>query len=112
MGSFLQDMLELFQEADGDGSGKINKAELDKFLSDDKVVSYMASHQLDVHDVSSMFDLLDATDTGEIAIDDWMLGCLRMKGQARCLDVMRIAAAVHSLQQQLEDIQASPTKVG
>jgi len=103
---FLRDMSELFKEADTDNSSTVTWDELDLYLRDDRVVAYMAVHQLDVLDIKNMFMLLDANGNGEIELSEFALGTMRLKGQARCIDVMRIFQCFDAQQLQLERIQA------
>jgi len=102
---FLVDMQDIFMEADIDTSGMLTKRELDKFLNQDRVLAYMSTYGLDVSDMSAMFRLLDQDNTGEIDIQEWLIGCLRLKGQAKCLDVMRLVECVDVMYAMLQDIQ-------
>merc|ERR1711879_417862 len=68
-------------------------------------MAYMQGHQLDVSDIANMFTLLDSDNNGSIEVDEFVLGTLRLKGQARCLDVMRLFQCFDYLQEEIERIQ-------
>lgn len=102
---FLHDMADIFAEADGDTSGMLTKRELKRFLNQDRVLAYMSTYGLDVSDMSAMFRILDADNTGAIDMEEWLIGCLRLKGQAKCLDVMRLVECVDEMYSMLQDIQ-------
>jgi len=101
MDCFLQDMFELFQEADTDHTYGMTKEELFKYLQNDRVSAYMAGHCLDVSDASAVFELLDTNKSGVVETHEFVLGTARLKGQARCLDVMRIFSCFEVLQEQV-----------
>jgi len=103
---FLKDMRDIFTEADTDLSGVITREELDHFLSQDQVLAYMATHQLDVSDLSTMFRLLNQDNTGEIGMEEWLIGCLRLKGAAKTLDMMLLFECMDTFQLQLRNIEA------
>lgn len=103
--TFLQDMHDLFYEADTNGNMVMTKDELTKYLQDERVCAYMAGHNLDVSDVTNMFELLDTNQSGEIELQEFVLGTSRLKGQARCLDVMRIFQCMDVLYEKLVTVQ-------
>lgn len=104
--TFMKDMLELFQEADSNNNGWLTQEELHAYLMDPRVAAYMSGMQLDVSDVASMFELLDANQSGGVEMHEFVLGTHRLKGHARCLDVIRLFQVMTSLQEQLNNIQA------
>lgn len=106
---FMTDMSELFKEADSDRSGNLTWEEMQEYLKDERVSMYMSTHQLDVSDVAFMFKVLDADQTGEVALEEFVLGCFRLKGHARCLDVLRLSGSLHELRSQVDDLQRNTT---
>mmetsp|Transcript_78831 Transcript_78831/g.218035 ORF Transcript_78831/g.218035 Transcript_78831/m.218035 type:complete len:377 (+) Transcript_78831:749-1879(+) len=103
--TFLRDMQDLFKEADVDGNDFMTREELYDYLKDQRVMAYMAGHQLDVSDVTAMFELLDVDSSGVIEMKEFLIGTMRLKGSARCLDVMRIFQCLDLLEEQLQRIQ-------
>jgi len=101
MDTFLQDMFELFHEADTDHTAGMTKEELFAYLKNERVSAYMAGHCLDVSDASAVFELLDANKSGVVETHEFVLGTARLKGHARCLDVMRIFSCFEVLQEQV-----------
>lgn len=37
---------------------------------------------------------------------EWLMGCMRLKGMAKCLDVIRVFESVNGLRNQLSDLHA------
>merc|ERR1740121_2840658 len=50
----------------------------------------LASLDLEISDVDAFFNLLDYDGNGAVDIDEFTLGCMRLKGTARSLDVARL----------------------
>jgi len=47
----------------------------------------MGSHRLDCHDAYMLFDLLDRHGLDHVDIYEFILGCMRLKGDSRSIDV-------------------------
>eukprot|EP00747_Dinoflagellata_sp_TGD_P216324 gnl/TRDRNA2_/TRDRNA2_88893_c0_seq1.p1 gnl/TRDRNA2_/TRDRNA2_88893_c0~~gnl/TRDRNA2_/TRDRNA2_88893_c0_seq1.p1 ORF type:complete len:719 (+),score=148.61 gnl/TRDRNA2_/TRDRNA2_88893_c0_seq1:49-2205(+) len=90
---FLQDMHELFNEMNEDETDDVSWDELKRYLNNEMVNAYFAANDLDVSDAESIFKLIDLDHSGTVTIEEFCLGCLRLKGPAKCLDV------VHMLQE-------------
>ena len=54
------------------------------------VQEYFATLGLDVWDAWSFFKLLDADAGGSVEIEEFLMGCLRLRGQATAIDVGKI----------------------
>lgn len=80
---------EIFHSIDIDGSGMINLKELKTFLSDSslELQEYLAALELDADDARALFKLLDGDGSGEIDIQEFCDGCLRLKGEAKSFDI-------------------------
>eukprot|EP00746_Dinoflagellata_sp_MGD_P141695 gnl/MRDRNA2_/MRDRNA2_74764_c0_seq4.p2 gnl/MRDRNA2_/MRDRNA2_74764_c0~~gnl/MRDRNA2_/MRDRNA2_74764_c0_seq4.p2 ORF type:complete len:124 (-),score=30.95 gnl/MRDRNA2_/MRDRNA2_74764_c0_seq4:68-439(-) len=77
----------LMEEADQDNSGTITWEEFEQHARDARVQAYFNSLDLDVSEAQGLFSLLDIEDTGSVEIDDFVMGCLRLKGQAKAIDL-------------------------
>jgi len=81
---------ELFQDIDCDNSGFITLQELESRMEDAAVQAYFNSLELDVHDAWTFFKLLDTDEGHTIEIEEFIMGCMRLRGPAKALDVARI----------------------
>lgn len=77
----------LFHRLDPDGLGYLQKAELVCVLQHHDVQATLSSLGLQVHDVESLFALLDIDKDGIVEIDEFVMGCLRVRGSAREVDL-------------------------
>merc|ERR1719401_746791 len=80
-------MEELFEELDHDGSGEISLVELQRHMHQPKVSSYFSALNLDVKQVKQLFHLIDFDHSGAIDKDEFIIGCTRLRGEAKELDV-------------------------
>jgi hypothetical protein len=101
---WLKEMRSIFQEMDADGSGTVNKDEITEFCNDDRVHYYLTALGLDVHDTERLFELLDENRDGELEVDEFLAGCLRLKGMARSIDVYSLIHQSRQVCRRLEEI--------
>jgi len=99
---------ELFNHLDSDHSGSLTLAELETNLKDEVFQAYFSSMDIDVHDAWTLFSLLDNDNTDDIDIDEFVMGCLRLKGVAKAVDIIKVhfetrglTKKVHTLQREL-----------
>jgi len=78
---------ELFITADDDHSGRISWIEFAKQLENPEMVEYFKSIDLDMSEAEHLFELLDVHNIGAITSEEFVNGCLRMRGPARAYDV-------------------------
>merc|ERR1712151_241429 len=68
-------------------TGCISIDEFEKRLDDERVIAYFNALKLDVSDARTLFTLLDYDQSGEVAIDEFLTGCHKLKGESRSLDI-------------------------
>ncbi|CAK0789122.1 unnamed protein product, partial [Prorocentrum cordatum] len=81
------EMRSIFLEMDADRSGTVSREEVSDFCNHERVQHYLTALGLDVHDTERLFELLDVNHDGELDVDEFLDGCLRLKGVARSIDV-------------------------
>jgi len=84
---YLKSMQDIFEEMDDDNTGLISIDEFETKLDDERVIAYFNALKLDVSDARTLFTLLDYDQSGEIAIDEFLVGCHKLKGESRSLDI-------------------------
>eukprot|EP00746_Dinoflagellata_sp_MGD_P007807 gnl/MRDRNA2_/MRDRNA2_115532_c0_seq1.p1 gnl/MRDRNA2_/MRDRNA2_115532_c0~~gnl/MRDRNA2_/MRDRNA2_115532_c0_seq1.p1 ORF type:complete len:662 (-),score=121.10 gnl/MRDRNA2_/MRDRNA2_115532_c0_seq1:22-2007(-) len=85
--SYANEVRRCFHEADEDGSGTITWKEFEVHLNDPRVQAYFKTLDIDASEVHGLFKLLDMNEVGEVGTDDFVMGCMRLKGQARSVDL-------------------------
>lgn len=86
----LDKIKELFCVMDDDGSGGMTFAELEEKLSQEEVVTFFEALELDVSDVFTFFRLLDEDGGQVVEISEFLDGCLRLRGNAKALDLAKL----------------------
>jgi len=85
--SYLNQIQELFKKIDTDLSNTLTWEELIANLQDERVMTYFALLQIDVSEAKGLFQLLDVNESGEVGIDEFIMGCMRLKGAAKSIDM-------------------------
>jgi Ca2+-binding EF-hand superfamily protein len=88
--AFKTEVKAIFEDADLDGSGTLSWEEFQSHLTNERIRAYFASLQLDISEAKALFVLLDVEKNGEVPIEKFILGCLRMRGDAKSIDVNMI----------------------
>lgn len=104
--SFLTDMTEFFSKFSmpqsqrtrihaGEQMELINWERFQECMQEPEVRAYLSSQQLESHDAYQLFKLLDHDDQGTVSISEFITGCLRLKGEARNLDMAVVLQNQH-----------------
>ncbi|CAJ1383392.1 unnamed protein product [Effrenium voratum] len=80
----------LFSQLGADKTGIITYAMFEEGLRSPPVIEYFETLGLDVWDAWSFFKLLDLDAGGSVEIEEFFKGCLRLRGQARGVDVGKL----------------------
>eukprot|EP00971_Amphidinium_carterae_P130330 2581825-Amphidinium_carterae.1 len=87
---YMDKLRDLFESIDDDNSGQITITELEKLLKDDTMQAYFQALDLDYNDAWTLFKLLDQDESNAIDVDEFVMGCMRLKGAARNIDMARL----------------------
>eukprot|EP00927_Polykrikos_kofoidii_P071364 TRINITY_DN6762_c0_g2_i1.p1 TRINITY_DN6762_c0_g2~~TRINITY_DN6762_c0_g2_i1.p1 ORF type:complete len:734 (-),score=134.16 TRINITY_DN6762_c0_g2_i1:31-2091(-) len=95
------ELKELFNMIDSDGSRTITLNELEYFFSDDRMVAYFSALGIRAEDMSLLFTLLDADESGQVDSEEFVEGCSRLKGVALRVDVAFILRSIKQVHRRL-----------
>mmetsp|Transcript_86770 Transcript_86770/g.165838 ORF Transcript_86770/g.165838 Transcript_86770/m.165838 type:complete len:706 (+) Transcript_86770:2-2119(+) len=84
---FVATMQQVFEELDTNNSGTLSKEEFEKQIQDENIMAYLSTLELDIDQVRTLLTLLDLDQNGEVDIEEFVSGCLRLKGEAKSLDM-------------------------
>lgn len=85
----VRHMKEIFRVIDIDGSGSISMEEMQAFVQNPELdlQSYFEALDINATDTVTLFKLLDHDQSGEVDIDEFCDGCMRLRGMARSFDL-------------------------
>jgi len=86
----INNMHRVFEELDKDNDGVVCLDEFEVAISSETMVTYLSVLGLEVADARILFCLLDKDFSGTIDIEDFILGCMRLRGEAKSLDMAMI----------------------
>jgi len=84
---FCTQMLDMFKELDPDGTGYVTWKMFNTAMRREDVRAYLSSMCMEPTHVHLVFDLLDEDRTGSIKLDQFVMGMVRLKGEAKSVDV-------------------------
>lgn len=96
---YMEKLADFFYAIDTTNDGNITRAELENMLSSPKVVAYLAVLDIELHEGSKLFDMLDDGD-GNVTYKEFINGLFRFRGQARSVDLVEL----HMKMQYIEDV--------
>ena len=85
----LEKVRTLFSKFGAD-DGVITFAIFEDKINSPAVKEYFATLGLEVYDAWSFFKMLDVDGGGAVEIEEFLLGCLRLRGQATAMDVAKV----------------------
>merc|ERR1719410_790375 len=96
-------MTKIFREADVDNSGTLDWDEFRDYLQDETVQAYLSTQQLDAFDARTLFDQLKHGERDEISMNDFLIGCQHLKGQARSVELIAVLQETRSINKKLRN---------
>ncbi|CAE7616656.1 scn4ab [Symbiodinium natans] len=107
--SQLRTLKGVFREIDADTSNMINFIELEEALSQQKLSSFMESMDISTQDIWTLFMVLDADESGEISLEEFVEGCMQLQGPAQSVQLARMRyeskIARQEIRKMFEDIR-------
>ena len=82
------------------------------------MIGLLSSMELDHHGAATLFDLLDFDGSGQVNLAEFVVGCMRLRGQARAVevarthaDVSKIGLAVDSIKRHILTIESKEDEI-
>jgi hypothetical protein len=88
---YVHQIEQIFGRIDDDNSGSITIQEFKGHLENEQMRAYFDSLGLDTSDIWTLFKLLDADQGSVLELDEFISGCMRMKGYAKGVDVAKLS---------------------
>jgi len=107
LSTYLEKVRTFFSEADVDCSGKLSLTEFKSHLDDKNVCAYLHALGIDVSQGEILFHLLDTDDSHVVSLNEFLAGCLRLRGHAKSLDVNLLLHETRQLARRVDNLRDS-----
>jgi len=108
---YIKRAVALFQKMDQDESGDISEEEFQRHAGDPEMVAFAASLELDVTDIAQFYRLLSCRGRYTVDLETFVVGCLKLKGSARSLDLQGLIAMERQNSSTLDHVQSSCSQI-
>jgi hypothetical protein len=96
-------MSRLFQATDADSNGVVSIDEFGTVMQDPEIVKWMSTLEIPVRDHRDLFTLLDVDSNGVLTAEELVKGMLRLRGNAKSVDVISLKRFMLQQQKCLSD---------
>eukprot|EP00930_Biecheleria_cincta_P058903 TRINITY_DN44696_c0_g1_i1.p1 TRINITY_DN44696_c0_g1~~TRINITY_DN44696_c0_g1_i1.p1 ORF type:complete len:556 (-),score=94.19 TRINITY_DN44696_c0_g1_i1:123-1790(-) len=86
----FQAVFQVIDHGDGHQDGYITADELIYVVEDEDFRAYLAHLHVSLEDVVDIFEIFDKNGDGHVSLDEFVDGCMKVKGPAKTVDVMRL----------------------
>merc|ERR1712137_1331765 len=87
--------------------GEIDVDELRAYFESEDIATYFSALDLNVMQVKTLFSLMDVDGNNVIDQDEFIWGCLRLKGNAKSLDVATLHLEVQCMHSLMHSLHAA-----
>jgi len=103
----VNNIRQLFLSGDRDHTGSISWEEFRGQLQNPLMEEFFKQIDLDPAQAKDFYDWLDITGQGEVNLDDFVMGCLRMFGSAKSLDLAMLMELSKKTHERIEETERS-----
>merc|ERR1712048_805167 len=86
----IQHITQFFRESDTDHSGTVTEEEFQSVLENDEARARFQTLGVTAQEATGLIRLLDVDNTGEVDLQEFITGCLRISGGAKGVDMVML----------------------
>lgn len=108
----MASLIEVFQDIDETHYNQVSIEDLEEAFSQNKLSTFMESLGISTDDVWGLFLLLDADGNGAVDLDEFVNGCMQLRGPAKSLQIAKMSfenkltrQAIKNLTDQIHDVK-------
>lgn len=101
---YIQQIKDLFEKIDARKSGCITAKEFESKLYNEEVQAYFSSLDMDISDAWTLFRLLDLDDNHDVDVDEFITGCMRLRGPAKAVDIAKMMSDNKNMKKRIATI--------
>mmetsp|Transcript_19905 Transcript_19905/g.35343 ORF Transcript_19905/g.35343 Transcript_19905/m.35343 type:complete len:247 (+) Transcript_19905:2-742(+) len=102
---FVDTLETLFSGWDDSGDGKCSLAEFRSHLTDEPTQALLRSLEIEGRDAVALFELLDGDGSGEVDLNEFVTGCITLRGGAKAVHMEKISSTSKVLQEKMEHME-------
>lgn len=103
--TFIQKLEELFKQLDSTNNGTISLQEFETHLQSEHMKALFQTFEIENADAWTFFKLLDADGGGSVDIEEFVHGCIRLKGPAKSIQIAQLMYHHKWIMNQLVELQ-------
>eukprot|EP00928_Gymnodinium_smaydae_P046317 TRINITY_DN3084_c0_g6_i1.p1 TRINITY_DN3084_c0_g6~~TRINITY_DN3084_c0_g6_i1.p1 ORF type:complete len:611 (-),score=135.83 TRINITY_DN3084_c0_g6_i1:54-1886(-) len=88
---FVETLQQMFDKMDDDGRGILVLEDFQNHLQDDTMQAMLKSLEIEVRDAITLFELLDTDASGEVDINEFVTGCITLRGGAKAVHMEKVS---------------------
>lgn len=85
-----RNLTKIFQSTDLDNNGTLDWEEFEAAVQTEEMQEFMRSINLEPDEAITLFKLVDVEERGQVMMEEFVIQCSRLRGQARSIDLMTV----------------------
>lgn len=110
MEDYMMKVVRFFHDLDTHNSGVLTWDDFQASLDNVQVKAYFQALELDVSQAQDFFEMLDTDNSDAVGIDEFIEGCVRLRGGARSVDVNMVLLHCRKLLSQVRSLNKKSQK--
>jgi hypothetical protein len=102
--NYMANLTLLYHDLDSSRAGAITLADFEEHLGGEKLQAFLQSLDINTSDAWTFFKLLDVDGGGTLGLDEFVDGCMRLKGNAKSIHVAQILYENRWIMQKLSEV--------
>jgi hypothetical protein len=103
---YIATLTGVFQEIDESGDGTCSLQEFKAHIHDKSVQALLSSLEIEIHDALTLFEMLDANATGDVDLDEFITGCITLRGSAKAVQIEKMQCMTRHLMAEQNKLHA------
>jgi len=100
----LEALRDIFEIADADRSGTIELSEFEEVIKRREVKAKLLLIDIQAEEAIDLFQILDVAGCGVLGCEEFIAGCLKLKGAAKSKDLLAVQISVESMAKRMEHL--------
>jgi len=99
---YIKQLRKFYKKLDEDHTGEIHYEQFQKCMNSPEMMAFAQSLQIDATNVHQFFDILSANGTRPVDLETFVVGCIRLKGASKSIDLVQMMHSLSSTASELK----------